>query len=50
MIFALQIAAGIWLGGLLLIGTVAGFVMIAEKVSLNRRHGAPWYHGLLTNT
>lgn len=46
MILSLQIAVGLWLGGLFLIGTVWGTIAIAEKISKNNRYGAPWYRGL----
>lgn len=47
MVLAFQIAVGIWLGGLFLIGTIAAFIAIAERISRNRRYGAPWWRGLL---
>lgn len=43
----LQIAIGIWLGGLFLIGTVAAFCAASDKISKNRRYGAPWWSGLV---
>lgn len=40
---ALQIAIGIWLGGLFLIGTGAAW----QKIEQNKRYGAPWWRGFL---
>lgn len=40
---ALQIALGIWLGGLLLIGSVAAYFAVAQRIERNRRYGYAWY-------
>lgn len=50
MILTLQIAAGIWIGGLLLIGTIAIGFWVAETVSKNRRYGRQWWRGILAPT
>lgn len=47
MILTLQIAIGIWVGGVLLIGTVAAGFWIAETISNNRRYGRQWWRGIL---
>ncbi len=49
MLLAFQIGIGIWLGGLFLISTVWSWIAVAEKISKNRRVGAPWHRGLITN-
>lgn len=43
---AMQIAVGIWLGGLMLGGTVWAGCAAADKIIHNRRFGAPWWRGL----
>jgi hypothetical protein len=47
---AMQIAVGIWAGGLLLIGTVALGVAIADTVAKNKRYGRQWWRGILAPT
>lgn len=47
MLLASQIAIGIWLGGLFLIGTVWLGFTVAAKVAENKRTGAPWWRGLV---
>lgn len=42
----LQIATGIWLGGLFLVGTFWAAMTIREQIERNRRVRAPWYIGL----
>lgn len=48
MTLAIQIAVGIWLGGLFLIGTIASYFAVhkwaAERLRYNRFHGYAWYH------
>lgn len=39
----LQIAVGIWLGGLFLVGTLAGWSALRERIERNQRLGRPWY-------
>lgn len=46
MLITIQIALGIWLGGLFLIGTVATFATISENIKRNTRYGYPWWRGL----
>jgi hypothetical protein len=43
MLEALQIAIGIWLGGLFLIGTVGAALHVQDRIKRNLRYGAPWY-------
>jgi hypothetical protein len=44
MLLSIQIAVGIWLGGLFLIGTIMAIVTAAEKIEKNRRYGYPWWY------
>lgn len=39
----LQIAVGIWLGGLFLMGTIAASIKLTEKIERNRRYGRRWW-------
>lgn len=43
MLLTAQIAIGIWMGGLFLIGTVAAYFGVVTKIERNRRYGAPWW-------
>lgn len=47
---ALHVAIGIWAGGLLLVGTIAGGLWIADTVAKNRRYGRQWWRGILAPT
>jgi hypothetical protein len=49
MELALQIGAGIWIGGMLLALSIAAYcawLKVANEIRLNRRHGSPWHAGL----
>jgi hypothetical protein len=49
MTLALQIALGIWFGGMLLALSVAAYcawLKVANEIRLNRLHGMPWHAGL----
>lgn len=46
MTLAIEIAVGIWLGGLFLIGTFAAYFSLASKIEHNRNYGHPWYRGI----
>ena len=50
MMMALEIAIGIWLGGLLLIGTIWGSVAVAERIKQATRYGYPWWTKLVPVT
>lgn len=43
----LQIAVGLWLGGLFLTGSFAAYFVIADKIAWNKRRGLSWHYGLL---
>ena len=42
----IQIAVGIWFGGLFLFGTVAAFFTLRERIQRNRRYGYHWWQNL----
>lgn len=46
MTLALQIAAGIWFGGLLLTSTLVAVVTISNRIERGWRHGYAWWEGI----
>lgn len=49
MPLTLQIAIGIWLGGLFLTGTFTAYFTLTEKAERNKRRGYPWYYGMFNH-
>lgn len=47
MYLTIQIAVGIWLGGLFLFATATVSFKLAEKIAHNKRYGHRWWRGLL---
>lgn len=47
MMLTLQIAVGLWLGGLFLIGTCWAFIEVAAYVDRKRQYGEPWWRALI---
>ncbi len=43
----LQIAVGIWLGGLFLIGTITAACMTHDRIKKVTRYGAPWWRAFI---
>lgn len=43
MILILQIAIGIWLGGLFLLGTISAYFALSEKIERNKRQRNSWH-------
>lgn len=43
MLLTMQIALGIWLGGLFLIGSAVSYFTVADKIERNRRYGRAWW-------
>jgi hypothetical protein len=46
MQLAFEIALGIWMGGLSLVGTVVAYFAVCHKVEKNIRQGRPWWYGI----
>jgi hypothetical protein len=42
MTLAIEIGVGVWLGGLFLIGSVAGYIQLHERIQKARRIGGSW--------
>lgn len=45
---SLQIAVGIWMGGTALVATFFAAAWLAETIAKNKRYGAPWHRGIIT--
>lgn len=45
--FIIQIAIGVWLGGVALVVSYVVFDAIAVKIKHNLERGRPWYRGML---
>lgn len=46
----IQIAVGIWAGGMLLIGSIVVGFWTADTIAKNKRYGRQWWRGILAPT